>query len=96
MADPVRFPRLSSNNLNLTTSQVVNDSFDVAAPDVEMEEGGADDVQIIEAATTAAAGAEAANNDGEDVEITEDELPKRVTFLEQAHSGAHQSRRYRV
>jgi hypothetical protein len=54
------------------------------APDVEMDEG-ADDAQIIEAASTAAAVDEAAN-DGEDVEIMEDELPKRVTFLEYAHS----------
>jgi hypothetical protein len=66
--------------LRLRTSQVVNDSFDVAAPDVEMEEG-ADDIQIIEAAITAGAVSDVANDD-EDVEITEDELPKRVTFLE--------------
>jgi hypothetical protein len=52
------------------------------APDVEMDEG-ADDVQIIGAASTAAAVGEAAN-DGADVEIMEDELPKRVTFLEYA------------
>jgi len=45
-----------------------------------------DEVQIVEPLTTAAAAAAAAaavaGNAGEDVEITEDELPKRVTFLE--------------
>ena len=44
-----------------------------------------DEVQIVEPLTTAAAAAAAAAvaaNSAEDVEITEDELPKRVTFLE--------------
>lgn len=42
-----------------------------------------DDVQIIEPVAVAAATAAAAVvGEGEDIEITEDELPKRVTFLE--------------
>ena len=44
--------------------------------------GADDELQVIEA--PAAAEAEAANNaeEDEDVEIADDELPKRVTFLE--------------
>lgn len=44
--------------------------------------GADDELQIVEA--SAAAAAEAANNpeEEEDVEFADDELPKRVTFLE--------------
>jgi len=45
--------------------------------------GADDELQVIEAPDAAAA-ADAANNaeEDEDVEIADDELPKRVTFLE--------------
>lgn len=70
----------SSSTLLPTNDQVVNDSFDAPAADVEMEET-ADDVQIVDPPAATAA-EEGANGADEDAEIAEDELPKRVTFLE--------------
>jgi len=66
----------------LTTRKVVNDSFDAPAADIDMA-GADDELQIVEASAAAAA-ADAANNaeEDEDIEIADDELPKRVTFLE--------------
>lgn len=66
----------------LTTLQVVNDSFDTPAADIDMA-GADDELQIVEPSIAAAA-AEAANTaeEDDDIEIADDELPKRVTFLE--------------
>lgn len=61
--------------------QVVNDSFDAPAADIEMEETGGDFQNIGPPNATAAAVEEGADGD-EDAEIAEDELPKRVTFVE--------------
>lgn len=52
-------------------------------PGADIDMANDDDVQIVElVATTAAAAVAVAAVIGEDVEITEDELLKRVTFLE--------------
>jgi len=67
----------------LTILQIVNDSFDAPGADVDMANG--DDVQVVEPLATAVAAAivaAAVVGENEDIEITEDELPKRVTFLE--------------